>query len=1217
MSIFQTIAIPLFLIAALEISLGIILVRNNSRRSRVQKAVTALSFFSAAFSFITATMYLRAGLGLSIGFTAKLNWIGWFTVPAALQILYYLKDERGRSGNLVGAILYPPWVGILGLCLFTNTIVQPNYSVIPFINHPGPLEIPARLFGSGLAVWLLVETVRVRRRLHGLKKAQLNYFFQGVLIFGGGAAFTAGFLQVFGGFGFEPGLASFFSFPWVVLTYYAISRYRLFDIRLLVSRVLSIILLVGVFSVTQIWLIRFLVPALGENLSILISLGVIGFIFSLTRINRRMQRIVQQMVMQDKYEYHAILKKSITAMVTILKLDALLEYILASMTNSLGVEKASLVLKDRSGGPARMYGHAVAWEDGLSGSSALQALLQSGRGVVREELLENASTDSYAAFEVMDRIGAQLILPLMYKGEIKGYMVLGEKGNRDPYFQSDIDLLESLAAQAAVAIENAQLYEEARHARGSMRESEAKFQTLAETAEVAIFIHQGGNFLYANRAAEAIGGYTVDEYLSMDFMSLVHPDFIDLVRTRASERLARAGMVPPQYEFKIVRKNGEERWALMTAGISEFEGKPAVIGTLVDITARKQAEQEREQMSLLVENSSDFIGMATMEGTIIFVNGAGRRLVGLPAGRDVKQMSLLDFFLPEDLPQLAAELLPRDAWRGEFRLKHFTTGQPIPVDMYGFTVFNQKSGQPMARATVIRDISDLKRAREEREEYFRQLQQVTHSMQESEAKFRSLAETAPAAIFIHQGGKFLYANAPSCAMLGYTRDELLSMDFWGVTYPEDKEMVVQRGRGRLAGDTSPIRYELRVVTKSGEIRWVDMNIGMTVYEGKPAVIGTAIDISDRKMAENERERYYRQLQETTQSLRESEEKFRTLAETTTAAILIHQGQKLVYANPAGAIITGYTSDELLQEDFWSLIHPDYQEVVRERGMSRIAGDRRKDYEYKFVKKNGEECWVSMTAGFIEYAGKPAIIATLFDITDWKRAEEAKVKFYEESVRQYQERIEEEKRHRIEKEKILMDLHDGIGGITTNISILSELARKARDHESALKLLSTISGLSREGIAEIRGFMHSLDAKELNWRTLASELRSQGTNMIQTHSIAFSIQTEVRDIGEQPGSLTWVNIFKIYKEALTNVVKHSRATEVSVLFRVDQDGMHLLIRDNGVGVSNVASGGRGLSNMRTRAEDIGGAVTVLNGKGTSIKLQLPLPLKYPAGGMVNR
>ena len=129
------------------------------------------------------------------------------------------------------------------------------------------------------------------------------------------------------------------------------------------------------------------------------------------------------------------------------------------------------------------------------------------------------------------------------------------------------------------------------------------------------------------------------------------------------------------------------------------------------------------------------------------------------------------------------QILPMDTWRGEFRLRHWQTGLPIPVDIYSFAVFDQKTGAIMARAAVIRDITDLKRAREERERYFQQLQEATHSLQESEAKFRSLAETAPAAIFIHQGGKFLYANPASVSMIGYSREEFMNMDFWGVTHP--------------------------------------------------------------------------------------------------------------------------------------------------------------------------------------------------------------------------------------------------------------------------------------------------------------------------------------------------------------------------------------------------------------------------------------------------
>ena len=263
-------------------------------------------------------MYLRASLGLSIDLTARLNWIGWFTVPAAMQILYY-SQGRARPGGEDDRL--HPLSGLARhsrLCLFTNLIVTPGYSVIPFINHPGPLENPARLFGSLLAIWLFYDTAVLKKQLSGIKKAQLNYFFQGVLIFGGGAAITAGFLQVLGGFGFEPGLASFFSLPWVALTYYAMTRHRLFDTQLVFIRVLSVVILLGIFSIMQIWMFKFLEPALGESFAILISLSVIGIIFFVTRISRKIQQQLQQLIVQDKFDYQGVLKESIKAIITIL-----------------------------------------------------------------------------------------------------------------------------------------------------------------------------------------------------------------------------------------------------------------------------------------------------------------------------------------------------------------------------------------------------------------------------------------------------------------------------------------------------------------------------------------------------------------------------------------------------------------------------------------------------------------------------------------------------------------------------------------------------------------------------------------------------------------------------------------------------------------------------------------------------------------------------------
>jgi PAS domain S-box-containing protein len=1081
LDLYQIISYPLYAGGALGVILGTALLKQSTRQSRAMRACAALFFVVAAYVLCSAISYTLESQERDYNFFNRASWIGWFMIPACLQFVYYMQDEGSRAARIVGYVLYPFWGVVFALTMLTNLVEPGDPSLIPFVDVDGPLEKPARIIGTLMAIWLLVEIFRAKNRLTGLKKTQLNLFFYGTVFFNTGCILVAGILPLFGAI--NPAFTAFFSLPWIVIAYYAITREQLFDLRLLVSRALNIAILSILFSALHIVLFKLLSPSLGDSLAILLSLAAIGSILFGTQFSRAVQEWIQRMVLQNKYDYQRVLRESIKAIVTILNQDELLAYLIHSIKKSLGVKSICLALKMEGGRLAQLYGDGAlskAKQDHPLSDEMLEWLRQVNHVVVKEELESSGLPDKSSMMQAyLAELGAEIVVPLVYKGDLKGVVVLGQKGNREPYVQSDIDLLDLLAGHAAIAIENARLYEEARRTKESFLASESKFRTLAETAATAIFIHQGGNFIYANHASEIIGGYTADEYLKMNFLSLAHPDYVEMIKARARERLT-GGQPPPQYEFKILKKNGEERWVLMTAGVTEFEGKPTVIGTLIDITARKQAEEERHRMSLLIENSSDYIAMSDMDGRMLFVNQAGRKLVGLDSEADVRKLTADDFYFPEDLPVLK-ENRRRSDWRGEFRLRHFKTGAVIPVEWYIFNVTDEATGKPIARAAVMRDIADLNRAREERE------------------------------------------------------------------------------------------------------------------------------------------RYYQELQATTQSLQESESRFRTLAETTTAAIFIHQNQKLVYANSAGETMTGYTREELLKEDFWSLIHPDYQELVKEGGQTRMLGKQvPQEYEFKFVRKNGEERWAATTAGLIEYGGNPAIIVTLFDITDWKRAEEAKVKFYEESVKQYQERNEEEKRHRLEKEKILMDLHDGIGGITTNISILSELAQKAKDEETVKKTLSTISRLSREGISEIRSFMHSLDSKDLNWRTLAVELRNQGINMVEPHKIKFTIETAIEDMQEQPGSLVWVNMFKIYKEALTNVIKHSKASSANVAFRVScRDGVFLAIEDNGIGVRDGRIGGRGLSHMKTRAGDIGGTVTIMADQGTTVSLEIPLPLKYPAEGMAKR
>ena len=126
------------------------------------------------------------------------------------------------------------------------------------------------------------------------------------------------------------------------------------------------------------------------------------------------------------------------------------------------------------------------------------------------------------------------------------------------------------------------------------------------------------------------------------------------------------------------------------------------------------------------------------------------------------------------------------------------------------------------------------------------------ALRESEQKFRTLADTAPAAIFIYQGTRFLYANEATATITGYPRDEFLALPtFWEILHPDDKDEVQRRGLARQQGESVPNRYEIRIIRKDGEERWLDYSAGIVEYCGKPAVMGTAFDITERKHAESQ------------------------------------------------------------------------------------------------------------------------------------------------------------------------------------------------------------------------------------------------------------------------------------------------------------------------------------------------------------------------------
>lgn len=143
-------------------------------------------------------------------------------------------------------------------------------------------------------------------------------------------------------------------------------------------------------------------------------------------------------------------------------------------------------------------------------------------------------------------------------------------------------------------------------------------------------------------------------------------------------------------------------------------------------TARRQSlTEERQRFFALVENSPDFIGIADVAGVPVYVNPAGRRMVGLGLEEDVGRTTLLDYYAPEAQTQAQEAIIPamvrEGRWEGETRFRNFKTGASIPVSDTHFHIQDPETGRVIGYGTITRDISEQRQDEQDRERILREL----------------------------------------------------------------------------------------------------------------------------------------------------------------------------------------------------------------------------------------------------------------------------------------------------------------------------------------------------------------------------------------------------------------------------------------------------------------------------------------------------------------
>ncbi len=133
-------------------------------------------------------------------------------------------------------------------------------------------------------------------------------------------------------------------------------------------------------------------------------------------------------------------------------------------------------------------------------------------------------------------------------------------------------------------------------------ESEKKFRHLAETTSVGIMIYQGEYWVYANPAAEKISGFTQAEMLKMKYWSFVAPEYLKMIKERGEKR-QKGEKVPTGYEFKIISKNGHEKWVYLDGKLTTYNGKPAGLISIIDISHIKKADLALKEKNIALEKA--------------------------------------------------------------------------------------------------------------------------------------------------------------------------------------------------------------------------------------------------------------------------------------------------------------------------------------------------------------------------------------------------------------------------------------------------------------------------------------------------------------------------------------------------------------------------------------------------------------------------------------
>ncbi|HEY9834953.1 MAG TPA: PAS domain S-box protein, partial [Stenomitos sp.] len=600
-----------------------------------------------------------------------------------------------------------------------------------------------------------------------------------------------------------------------------------------------------------------------------------------------------------------------------------------------------------------------------------------------------------------------LCMPLIHQGKLVGILYLENNLTTGAFTPERLEVLHLLSSQAAISIENAQLY-------AQLRESESKWTQLLEAVPVGVSLHTAdGKVFYINQTGQSLIHHSINPEASPNQIAqaynlyraetdeLYPTEQLPALRALKGEHVI-VDDIEVRYEGKIIP------FELRSTPVFDNKGNIIyAVSAFQDITDRKQAEKlltdynrtleaevtqrtaeltqinqqlereiaERKQAEdalrasearfrALAQVSPDIITLSNPDCGVFYQSPAVERILGYSPNEFVGEQPLQALH-PEDRPNLDATIArqlanPRVPVTTEYRLRH-KDGTWVWLE----GVATNWLDEPAIGAFMIisRDIRDRKRTQD--------------ALQQSETRYRAIVEdqTELVSRFLPDG-TLTFINEAYCRYFGVKREELIGKHYAPVVLAEDLEYIEQQVKS-ISRDNPVVVIENRVVV-GGEVRWTQwINRALFNQQGDLVELQSiGRDISDKKQVEL--------------ALKQSERRYRQIVQTADEGIwVIDSEANTTFANPKMAQMLGYSIEQMLGMSIFAFMDEEWQ-VLAQQNLERRRQDIAGKYDFKLRRKDGSELWVMVASNpiFDESGQYTGALKMMTDITQRKYAEDA-------------------------------------------------------------------------------------------------------------------------------------------------------------------------------------------------------------------------------------